>query len=127
MYAAASVCSCCCTVSLLCLQILATIETLSVAKVGDAAKQQADLQSAMDALSSQKPPSVELYGKLARAAAQAGLWGSALQCAATAVAAVLPPGISVQDADTKEVAPGVSPADWYWAGVAESVQAQASL
>ena len=95
--------------------------------MGDVAKQQADLQSAMDALSAQKPPSVELHGKLARAAAHAGLWGSALQCAATAVAAVLPQGISVQDADTKEVAPGVPAADWYWAGVAECVQAQASV
>ena len=95
--------------------------------MGDVARQQADLQSAMDALSAQKPPSVELYGKLARAAAQAGLWGSALQCATAAVAAVLPQGISVQDADTKEVAPGVSATDWYWAGVAESVQAQVSM
>ena len=105
-------------------QVIALIESLSSATTQDAAKQEGDIQQALTSLATQQPISLELHGKLAKAALQAGATAAAMQAATALLAAGLPQGRIVQDVLDPADAPGLSAADWPWLSVAALVLGQ---
>jgi len=109
------------------LQVVALIESLSSVTSQDASTQEADIQQALVSLSAQQPLSLELHGKLAKAALQAGATTAAMQAATALVAAALPQGRAAQDIVDPVDAPGVAAGDWPWLSVASLVLGQASV
>ena len=106
------------------LQVIALIESLSSGTTQDGGRQEADIQQALASLASQQPLSLELHGKLAKAALQAGATAAAMQAATALVAAGLPQGRAVQDVLDPADAPGLAAADWPWLSVAALVLGQ---
>jgi hypothetical protein len=80
------------------------------------------LRVAMGLLSQVASPNVELWARLARAAAGRGLWDAARECAEAARGA-LPPALqeatALARAKSAAAAPGLCRADWFWLAVAE--------
>ena len=105
-------------------QVIALIESLSSGTTQDGARQEGDIQQALASLASQQPLSLELHGKLAKAALQAGATAAAMQAATALVAAGLPQGRAVQDVLDPADAPGLAAADWPWLSVAAIVLGQ---
>ena len=87
-------------------------------------KQEADAQQALSLLAPQQPLNIELHGKLAKAALQAGATSAAIQAATALTAAALPQGRAAQDIVEASDAPGVATGDWQWLAVASYVLGQ---
>lgn len=90
----------------------------------DTTRQEADAQQALSLLASQQPLNIELHGKLAKAALQAGATTAAVQAAAALSAAALPQGRAAHDIVEASDAPGVAAGDWQWLAVASYVLGQ---
>ena len=103
------------------------METLSSPAGQDGARQETDAQQALFLLAAQQPLNIELHGKLAKAALQAGAPTAAIQAATALIAAALPQGRAAQDIVEACDAPGVAAGDWQWLAVASYVLGQVSL
>ena len=98
--------------------LLSTGHCSDRATTQDGARQEGETQQALASLASQQPISLELHGKLAKAALQAGATAAAMQAATALVAAGLPQGRAVQDIVCPAKAPRLTAADWLWLSVA---------
>ena len=104
--------------------LLSTGHCSDRATTQDGARQEGETQQALASLASQQPISLELHGKLAKAALQAGATAAAMQAATALVAAGLPQGRAVQDILDPAKAPRLTAADWLWLSVAAIVLGQ---
>lgn len=100
------------------------MESLTSPAGQDTTRQEADAQQALSLLASQQPLNIELHGKLAKAALQAGATTAAVQAAMALSAAALPPGRAANDIVEASDAPGVAAGDWQWLAVAACVLGQ---
>ena len=82
------------------------------------------MQQALTLLAAQQPANIELYGKLAKAALQAGATTAAIQAVNALIAAALPQGRATQDIVEASDVPGVAAQDWQWLAVASYVLGQ---
>ncbi|KAL3147912.1 hypothetical protein ABBQ32_002622 [Trebouxia sp. C0010 RCD-2024] len=108
-------------------KVIALMESLTMPAGQDTTRQEADAQQALSLLASQQPLNIELHGKLAKAALQAGATTAAVQAAAALSAAALPQGRAAHDIVEASDAPGVAAGDWQWLAVASYVLGQATL
>jgi hypothetical protein len=87
---------------------------------------QADIKTAMQILSGLPTINVELWAKLARAAAAVGAWGPALECSKAAAAAVPPDGDLSYIRRPSDL-PELSTNTWFWLAIAELVHGQVGV
>ncbi|GFH19942.1 uncharacterized protein HaLaN_16979, partial [Haematococcus lacustris] len=102
-------------------RVVGVIEAVSRGSGGET-----ELRQAMSILKGLPLVNVELWAKLARAAAQAKAWAVALECC-QAAAAVMPTGFELSSVETPAEIPEINANGWFWLAVSEAVHGQATL
>ncbi|KAF5838899.1 hypothetical protein DUNSADRAFT_1989 [Dunaliella salina] len=85
-----------------------------------------ELREAMEILKGLPLLSVELWAKLARAAAGVQVWNVALECSREA-AKVMPLGFELNDIEVPSEVPEIDSNGWFWLAVSESIEGRAIM
>eukprot|EP00200_Dunaliella_tertiolecta_P013666 CAMPEP_0202394750 /NCGR_PEP_ID=MMETSP1127-20130417/93597_1 /ASSEMBLY_ACC=CAM_ASM_000462 /TAXON_ID=3047 /ORGANISM="Dunaliella tertiolecta, Strain CCMP1320" /LENGTH=1471 /DNA_ID=CAMNT_0048997397 /DNA_START=145 /DNA_END=4558 /DNA_ORIENTATION=- len=102
-------------------KVVGVIEALARGSGGEP-----ELREAMEILKGLPLLSVELWAKLARAAAGVQVWNVALECSREA-AKVMPLGLELNDIEAPSEVPEIDSNGWFWLAVSESIEGRAIM